>query len=361
MKNKECKPQWYIKLFIIGILLFSSVCWIKSVVEIGGSVKSDEAIPEIKEVWDSGIYQKKNLSHADSIMTYFLTGQIASSQVIKGDEGWLFYKTVTDGNTMADYEGTGHYSEAEMDELLNIALNVQNTLENEGIRFLIMVPPNKSNVYPEYMSDIYIHGDFSRTDEMINYLSERGVNIISPKDELIANKKYGQLYYTYDSHWNQMGAYVGVRSALSSFGADIPPLSEREIIESNLKGNYYYGATDDLASMVGLRPFLDGERNFIIEGTPDIDWNKYGSEQDGQNYSHIINDNAKSKETVMLVGDSFRSAMVPALSEYYSDVYIVYIPDYYPDMKEELGIDCLIMEIVERHSDEIRDISYLVY
>ena len=64
------------------------------------------------------------------------------------------------------------------------------------------------------------------------YVKENSdINIIYPINELKAAKKYWQIYYKYDTHWNNMGAFVGVQSLYKAL--DIPmtnPLNVEGII-----------------------------------------------------------------------------------------------------------------------------------
>ena len=64
------------------------------------------------------------------------------------------------------------------------------------------------------MPDVYSHVDKTRTDLMAEFLSNQGINIVSPKNYLIDIHERLQLYYYYDTHWNQLGAYIGVRNTL---------------------------------------------------------------------------------------------------------------------------------------------------
>ena len=319
----------------------------------------DGFVGHIDRLWDRSIYRKTDLSRIDSVYTYLTTGQIASSQVVCGTEGWMFYKSPNDGNSMADYEGSNRYSEQELNTMLFSVLKVQKEAERRGINFAILLLPNKENVYSEYMPKQYRHEPVSSTDILIEYLRSGGVCVCSPKSEMLGCYRNHQLYYFCDSHWNQLGAYIGIKTVLDEWGIVFPPLSEREIIARPLKENYHDSASDDLARMAGLLRFFDNEKEYMIEGSIQPDWDIYSSEQERGSLSTYINLEAKTDKTLMLVGDSFRTAMIPTLREMFREVYVIHRSSYYPEMLETVRPDCLIAEYVERYSSEIKEIESL--
>lgn len=321
--------------------------------------RADQLINHLDRLWDRSIYKKAELSRIDSVLTYLTTGEIASSQVICGMNGWMFYKSPTDGNSMADYEGTNLYSEEELDGMLRTTLTTQEKAEKNGIQFAIIVPPNKENVYSEYMPKQYNHALVSSTDILIDRFRDAGVRISSPKTELIEWHNESQVYYSCDSHWNQLGGYIGVRTALKEWGIELPALSERIIISCPLKNCYHDAAVDDLARMTGLLSFFDNETEYIVEGTQLPDWQKYEDEQNQGRLSVYLNRKAKRDNTVMLIGDSFRTAMIPALCESFSKVCVIHRSAFRNEMLSAVQPDYLLLEYVERYSSEIEDIDFL--
>ncbi len=381
------RDHWHILLISFGIIAFSLLSWIGTVKtcmptvisyfeETAESVEADLP-PQSEDVgaadpgenpalvfadkvtdfaaacFEEGMRGKVFLSRFDSVFTYFALGEVISRQVLLGEENWLFYKSTSDGDSIADFEGTNRYSEDEMQAIINTAAQTQAIIENKGIRFTFMVAPNKENIYSEYMPDIYHHADVSSTDILIDRMIQNHVNIISPKEQLLENHLKHQLYYSYDTHWNQLGAYIGVKEVLASWGIDMPDLAEREIISKELKGNYHSSAGDDLAAMIGLRSIFDDEIEYEIAGTRSMDWTAFAAEEGNGTVSHYSDPNADVDGTILLVGDSFRTSMIPSLREIFSEVYVVQRSNYTPQLLDEIEPDYLIAEYVERYSNQI--------
>lgn len=315
----------------------------------------------VNALWYGLMLGKSSLSRIDSLSTYYTTREIASSQVVKGKENWLFYKSPIDGNPIGDFEGTNKYSSEEMNSICQKALWTQKKLEERGIKSAIMAAPNKENIYSEFMPDIYTHAETSSTDILIDFMAANGVNIISPKKELLDNRSKYQLYYSYDTHWNQLGAYIGVREVLKAWDIDNPALDERDILSGNLSENYHYCAVDDLAQMVGLREAVfNDETEYWIEDTGIMageEWGEFEEEQENEEVSYFFNKEAQIQTTVLLVGDSFRTSMIPALQETFSDIYVVHRFSYKPDLLDEINPEYLLLEYVERYSSQMSDIA----
>lgn len=388
-KPVKKKIQWHIIVIVAMVFLLSIASWLqilnKKAIETasdasGNNTASDAALPAQQQaqnriLYDTcrsidaaidkadstwSVYMKPFFSKIDTIVTYFGIGEIASVQVVAGSNKWLFYKSTIDGNPIADFEGTNRYSTQEMEMIAESALSIQNRLKDRGIQFVLFVPPNKENVYWEYMPDIYVHAEESSTDILIDFLQQKGVNVVSPKQDLIENHLTTQLYYYYDTHWNQLGAYIGVRNTLDFWNISMPELSNRNTLSKALKDNYHYCGEDDLAKMLDMRSFFSDEIEYEVDGTVPLDWATFEAEQTANMVSHYNNENAKNDSKVLLVGDSFRSSMIPALREQFVDVYVVHRFCYTPEMLDEINPDYLIAEYVERYSAQIDTIGSLL-
>lgn len=393
----DFKDKWHIHFAVIVILVLSVLSWVQFVREIGMIAVNDNAgnkeadvsssesgrksadsgqdgseaasepvftdrcavcnaadtvIDKLDSVWT--VFGKENLSRVDSVASYYLTKDIFSVQVVAGTDKWLFYNSgAEEANPMADYEGTNMFTREESEEVLRAASARQAYAEERGVRYAILVAPDKENIYNEYVPEIYRHAEKSATDNLVDYLTEKGVNIISPKEELMEEKNNSQIYYRYDTHWNQLGAYIGVRKALLSWDVTIPDLSDRSFKTKALKDNYHYCGEDDLAKMAGLRQVLSDETEYEIDGTIPMDWKSFEKEQKAGEISCFHNEEAVYGSSILLVGDSYRSSMIPSLREQFADVYVIHRQFYYPDIIDEISPDYYLEEYVERYSRDI--------
>lgn len=368
MKEKRKHFSGQIVIIIILMFVFSFLCWkqffqnAKNMVFLAHEDETlskleifDEYIDTVDSFWYDQIYEKKNLNALHSMYTYYTLREIPDEQVVAGKEDWLFYVEKVDSDSIAEYEGTDRYTEAEMQEFLVAALANQNRMGEREIQTAVLVAPNKENVYAEYMPDRYIHNPVSNTDLLVECLQKQGVCVLSPKEELCKLRSEKQLYYTYDSHWNQLGAYVGAKQLLDFWGIPMDNLLEREITSYALNENYHEGAWSDLAHMAGLNYVFEDEIEYEVQGTIQIDWNQYAVEQFSKQVSHYTNEKALLAKKIFLIGDSFRTAMIPALSEVFQEVYVIHRSDYTPEMLETVSPDYVVVEYVERYVGQMKD------
>ncbi|MBR4981435.1 MAG: hypothetical protein IKY94_02620 [Lachnospiraceae bacterium] len=368
MKEKGKFLQGHIVIIILLMFVFSFLCWKQFFENIDTMVFTahenealskteifDEYIDTVDSAWYDQVFEKKNLNALHSMYVYYTLKEIPSEQVVAGKDDWLFYVEKSDGDSIADYEGTKRYPEEEMKEFLYTTLVNQIQMEEKGIQTAILVAPNKENVYPDYMADFYVHNPVSNTDLLVEYLQNNGVRILSSKENMLELASEYELYYPYDSHWNQLGAYVAVGSILQSFHIATEKLENRQILSYPLKGNYHEGAWSDLAHLGGLNYIFDDEMEYEVEGTVQIDWNQYAVTQFNKEVWHYSNADAKLSQSLFLIGDSFRTAMIPALCELYQEVYVIHRTDYMPQMLEEIQPDYVIVEYVERYANQMKE------
>ena len=125
-----------------------------------------------------------------------------SNEVLLGKDGWLFYKTDTDGEPLYDYMGINSFTDDELaaaygniDDMcetiyshkLNAVLKaagdrpVKAEYRPEGKIYLaVLMIPNKEQVYSEYMPDtVEKISDRSRLTQLSEYEQKRGLEIIA--------------------------------------------------------------------------------------------------------------------------------------------------------------------------------------
>ena len=281
-------------------------------------------------------------------LLYYATGIFNSNHVIWGKEDWLFYSSTNSGDPIADYTGANSYSDGDLELAKENMLNMQNALQAKGMQFCLLIPPNKENVYAQYMPDKYRHAETTRTDALVDYLSENGVNAVNPKEALMACKEPYRTYFKLDTHWNELGAYIGISETLKTLGIDLPEANADNIEEGT-------DTVSDLADMVGLTSVFPPDYGFRMSSAI-ADDNDLIQEEIGS-ITHWQNENAPIQKSVFVIGDSFRSAMIPDLKALCSDFYVVYRGDYQPEMLDTVNADIVVLEIVERHSASTMEFS----
>lgn len=272
----------------------------------------------------------------------YLPPKEGEGRVIQGRGDWLFY---AGDNSIAYYSGNNVLSEEEMKEWLNLLQDVQDACDEKGIKLGVMVMPNKSQVYPEYMPSYNVKTAMKREDVLEKYIRDNSdIKFIYPIEELKAGKKYYEMYFPYDTHWTQAGAFIGTMAMYKELGIETTNIMDLEVLETKFtqKGLIDTGSldenqyTEDIDYVIMYKPdihptWFEGEKSFIMP----------------TEVYRATSDNPNGEKLVM-IGDSFRLAMIPYFTQDYSEICVAHRHSL-DEVKDDLkNPDVLIIGSVER-------------
>lgn len=291
-----------------------------------------DAIKDTVDDFTGNLVLQEEAANANSNLTAALADDayIDSDQVLAGKGGWLFYKRADDGTSMQDYQGTSTFSDATMESIKNSLVRQRDTFAARGIRFVVMIIPNKEIIYSEYMpSTVYRTSEVTRCDKLYEYLTNNSdLEVVYPKAELLAAKNSYQVYYKYDTHWNFAGVYVGVQCLLRQLYGTYEDISGARLVveHQNMSG--------DLASLIGMTDKYND----------DFYYNFYAQDI---NMSQIVGD------SILVVGDSFSDLMLGELGYYFANVNQVGVWTFKMSMLDSYQPDVVLWECAERYADRL--------
>lgn len=277
------------------------------------------------------LFGRTKLIAFNTELTSLLTGgtYIESTQVLLGKNDWLFYKTEMDGHPIWDYMGINHFTEEELAAMAANLTQMRDYFENErDIDFFITSLPNKEVIYEENMPDTIARvNEVSRSEQVAEYMWENtDLTYVYPKQQLLDAKDKYQIYYSTDTHWNQLGAFIGMQEVMkAAYGtfADIESVSFRVDSET---------FAGDLATIAGVTEDYSQDTVYVFEKE--------------------TADSAQYRDEVcFVVGDSFSGFLSTIAKGYYKEVHWIYTKDFTMDMVDELQPDVIIWETVERYME----------
>lgn len=144
----------------------------------------------------------------------FKIGDRVYNTALVGKDSWIFY---TGSNSVQDYQKTDDLDKNTLTVLMGQLSQLSQKLKEEGKILLIVIPPNKSTIYPQYMPDeIPVLGEKSRLDQFVEQAKlNNAINIIDLRPILLNASKMQDVYFKVDTHWNDVGAYYGYHEILS--------------------------------------------------------------------------------------------------------------------------------------------------
>lgn len=300
-------------------------------------------------------------SQAKLLLTYFdysVFGVSPSRKVLIGKEGWYYY---TRNNNIAIGLGTYTLTKAQMEEIKINQEAIQAALKKKGIEYVITLIPSKVSVYPEY-----IGGSPESSATLIDIVSEylienTTIPVINTKHELIKAKDTSPVYFKTDTHWNEIGSFVGystIINKLNQYGiinsSPVPIMTSTET---------HVGDLTALMGMVGSLPSEPFKAIRImspaavrVENGDDYDELNSMISKNYGNVTFYSYRNEKVNEKEMLIfGDSFFvSYKTPELlAENFSVLNYVNSYKIRKDLVDLLQPDVVMFEITEREIEEL--------
>ena len=215
--------------------------------------------------------------------------------VIYGRNGWLYS---TDSNSIDYFIGANVLSDDVMADYCNRLETLGKICKDRGVELIMMVGPNKEQVFPENYPSIDMVTNYKRLIMLEKYMKEHcSVPFLYPVRELSQNKDQYETYWKYDTHWNTTGAFVAMKAIYNALG--------RPIDDSNITRYEEGTARGDLSYVVGYyEPYTD----YVTIYKPDepYDMVVFNSDWDIDNYGVIYTSAAPTDKNLVVVGDSFR-------------------------------------------------------
>lgn len=299
-----------------------------------------------QEYFNDHLPFKNQLVGLNSAVSLKLFKTTASPLVVVGADDWMFFNNIGQDNPIDDVIGATAFTPGEMAQIAANIDSRKSNLESRGIEFYLTIAPNKENIYAEYLPGYILERaqPQSRTDLLADYLLTSGTEFSYAKPELLAAKPSQQVYYKYDTHWNELGGYIGTRALFADMGIELAPLSGYTI--SAEPG----AAPSDLSDLAAISGLYNDDCAYTLEGfAPGV---SYTVEDVAPGVKRSTS-NAADTRTVLIFGDSYFNSMEQYVCRSFGEVVWVnrntaaydaetLIAEYEPDI--------VVLQIIERSS-----------
>lgn len=291
---------------------------------------------------------RNQMIRLDNMIKYYIFRSSSTDRVAIGKDNWLFYTKRDDGDPIGCYKGTNLLSEQELALIEQNLTEVRDELADRGIEFVLFIAPNKERIYSSYMPWYYGEpAENYAVQQIVDYLKKNtDIRVVYPIDELMkAVNYYGDralLYHKTDTHWNELGAYVGTRELLKELGVILPPYDA-----GNMTVNAYRDESGDLASMLNMSSILSAGETYGISG---YDVHHYINDE--WDYDSVFRYHAEGADPrkIFMKRDSFGAAMAELVGSQFDNSIIVNGSIYDRDMVAEETPDIYVYEVVERYA-----------
>ena len=263
----------------------------------------------------------------------------SSDGVLVGYDGYMFYQ-----DTINDFIGEGFLHDEIYNRAVKLLSSYSDFAKKHGMKFYFVIAPNKNSVYPDYMPDGYTMASYRRYDQFVDIVNKSGITAVDLRGAMTAEAKAHpaqNLYYKYDTHWNNHAGYVAYQTTMNLVRKDYPNaiLHARNEYQVNYCETYmkdqafylgYYSHFKDYGPVYTLK---SGRSAKLVNFQPREGWGQFAFAYDctsgaDKGYSDKLyyykyrNEYNTSAPNAYILRDSYSIAMAPFLKDsFYESTY----------------------------------------
>lgn len=252
-----------------------------------------------------------------------------------GKDGWLL---LANDFSLEDYQNTVPFTQEELYQIQQRIDGTTRFLKEQGITFLVVVPPNKNTIYPEMMpAQIEVIGEQSRLDQLLAYQRAHGeAQLLDLRPALLEARKEHLVYYRTDTHWNYYGAHAAYVKIMERLQKELPSFPD---LGPHALDEFRFVSHENNLGDIGRR-WVQGaapEPFFALDPVFDRQIYKFETYQDRILYSHQYNHMQGRHPNAVIFHDSFMDWLAPFLSDHFSRAVYARMLD------QDEGIDELLI------------------
>lgn len=244
----------------------------------------------------------------------------SSNRWYEGSDNWLFLGN-ENNRTIEKLTGSIHPNSEKVNALYNSLLEISKTAALTNTRVALLVGPDKSSIYPEYLPNKFRPAE----KRYLSFFTEALTSIpnftfYDPTIEFLNIKEsVGYLYWRTDSHWNEKGAFLAYEGLAKKMNLPIPNFSFNE-------GPLFRGALIDFSGLENF-PLSTGD-NWITKTNSTFTLKRqeiqtgplseaFGPEE------LVTNSDPLSNLKIWVIGDSFTEQIKLPLEATFREIHYV--------------------------------------
>lgn len=161
------------------------------------------------------------------------------TNMIANQNGWLML--TKDG--LMDYQRNRPFTKNETRILKEKLRGLCKILTEEEIYFVLFITPNKNTVYADQIPPEILIMDSPSNIEVVKQIWRNTDNckLLDIKTALIHQRAKEDVYYKTDTHWNQLGAFIGYTELFKLLSTKFPAVDRHVRSDYKLKKTQYLG------------------------------------------------------------------------------------------------------------------------
>lgn len=242
------------------------------------------------------------------------------SQVIIGRQGWL-YHAGWEGGTGDSLRLTRPFAPKELHEWQTLFESRRDWLARRGIHYLVVIPPGKQSIYPEYLPAWAAKpGAAAKLNVFMSYLKQRSsVEILDLRPALLEAKQTRRTYPLTGLHWNQYGAFVAYTELVRALARQVPGLEPLPLEAFKLETRVEPGG--DLAKLLAADQTMLERDSLWLRPRPPLGPLPVEATHTTGAFIYRV-ENPRQEGGVLIFGDSFAQGLLPFLAYHFNEVLL---------------------------------------
>ena len=307
-------------------------------------------------------FRKLLVRYQNILDLFVLDASTQYQSVLKGKGNWLFLAQENgELNVVEDFRATQLFTPIQIARWVAVYKDRRDWLAAQGIRYLVVVAPNKHTVYPEHLPEKYNRiSSVTRTDQLVNALDAAGVEVVDLRPSMLRIKKDALAYYRTDTHWTTFGAFTGYVEIMLRLAKWFPSFASA--LRADFDIEVTPGLSGGLAAMLALGDLFPEDRVTFIPKTPRraVEVPDTVAPPVLFQPTVVMETGDASLPSLVMFRDSFAHELIPFLAEHFNrSVYLWPYPSTPRETRgfdraaiESLKPDLVIDEFVERYFTE---------
>ena len=288
-------------------------------------------------------------------------GPLGFANIYIGSNDFMFY-----GDCIDDLVGEKLFSDKKLSRFADVMNERDAWAKENGINLIFVIAPNKATVYNDYVPSSVVQSSTTKCDQVVDYLAANSsVKVLDLRRTLRnARASYGdELYYRYDTHWNQNGGFAAYGAIMDEVRKARPNAVKYawedfnvEWYETYMKDNAWYlgwyDAYTDYGPVYSLKvgpaaTLVSKFRNGTVGGQYALAYHWPDGYSDDLTYLYYKSKNTAAP-TLYMYQDSFGISLMPFLKESFAEANFEWSHSLSKNDILEMGADTLIIEVAEK-------------
>lgn len=263
------------------------------------------------------------------------------------DHYWLNY---TGENSLDDFQNSSPLTNKQIETIHVKLADIKNSLEGRGIKFYVIIPPNKNTIYPEDLENIAPKiSPTSRLDQVVDFeRTNNGINLIDLREDLLKAKEQELVYNSTDTHWNDYGSWVGYQRLIKVISQDFPQIKPNPIENYSKKQEKFYGG---LAIISGNIRVEETTISLTLRNPKEVRHESGTAEGNIRMITSYLDE--PELPTSLVFRDSFYSSLYSHMSQHFSKHVCLWTHVFDYSKVDELRPNIVILEVTERYINRL--------